>query len=301
MPSSKFKEFLTLRSALPRPGPNDPVPSTAARRRMFLDSAPAAAGVEPITVVANGVTCEYVTSRESDPDRRLLYLHGGGFTVGSHISHRRIAADLAKFSGTSVLNVNYRLAPEHVYPAQLEDAVQAYEWMLDNGPTGTGPASSTVVAGDSAGGGLALALLLSLRDSGERTPNAAVTFSAWTDMAVQGKSVVTRAACDPIITSGLSLQMAAKSYLGGADARTPKASPAYADFTGLPPLYLNVGDNEVLLDDTLSVAAQASSAGVSVTLHVEPGGFHVYPFFVPDAPESMRLFGSVAEFLRDHQ
>lgn len=300
MPSTQFREFLARRGAIPPPNPNDPVPSIESRRRMFLDSAPAATGIKPLSVVANGVTCEYVTSPGSDPGRRMLYLHGGGFTVGSHVSHRRIAAELSKASGSSVLNVNYRLAPEHVYPAQLEDALAAYEWMLANGPTGTGRGRSTFVAGDSAGGGLALALLLSLRDSGKPAPNAAVTFSAWTDMAVQGKSVVTRARRDPVITSGLGLEMAARSYLGGADPRTPRASPAYADFTGLPPLYLNVGDDEVLLDDTLSVAARASSAGVPVTLHVEPGGFHVYPYFVPDAPESTRTFESVAEFLRGH-
>jgi len=267
---------------------------------MFLDSAPAATEIEPLSVVANGVTCEYLASPGSDAGRRMLYLHGGGFTVGSHVSHRRIAAELSRATACPVLNVNYRLAPEHVYPAQLEDALAAYEWMLANGPAGAGHARSTFVAGDSAGGGLALALLLSLRDSGKPMPNAAVTFSAWTDMAVQGKSVVSRARRDPVITNALGLEMAARSYLGDADCRTPTASPAHADFTGLPPLYLNVGDDEVLLDDTLSVAARASSAGVPVTLHVEPGGFHVYPYFVPDAPESTRTFESVAEFLRGH-
>ena len=154
------------------------------------------------------------------------------------------------------------------------------------------------VAGDSAGGGLTLALLLALRDRGETQPNGAITLSAWTDMTASGYSVAGRARRDPLMTGPDALAMAASRFLGSADPRLPYASPVFGSFEGVAPLFMNVGDDELLLDDTLRVAERASRAGVDVTLHVQPEGFHVYPLFVPDAPESRHAIEAIANFIR---
>jgi acetyl esterase/lipase len=195
---------------------------------------------------------------------------------------------------------DYRLAPEAAYPAQLDDALAAFAWARENGPSGASSATSMFVAGDSAGGGLTLALLITLRDRGLDLPNAAVTLSAWTDMTMSGATLRTRASRDPILADATAMTGAVQGYLQGADPRTPAASPVHAHLQGLPPLFMVVGDEEVLLDDTLRVAANASGAGVDVNLHVEAGAFHVYPWFVPQAPESIRAIEAAGAFLKAH-
>ena len=301
MRSSELQDFLDLRAEMPTLKPGDPMPDIETRRRGFDASIPPAQeDVRAVPVTVNEIPCEWVLAPGAANGRRLLYLHGGGYSIGSIRSHRRIAADLSRASGCAVLNVDYRLAPENTCPAQLEDAHKTFAWLRENGPTGVSEAQSMFVAGDSAGGGLTLALLISLRDNGLAQPAAAATFSAWTDMTASGASVKTRARRDPIIGTSLALGTAAASFLGTTDARSPKASPVFADFTGSAPLYLNVGDDEVLLDDTLRVAARAADAGVEVVLQVEPGAFHVYPLFVPDAPESKRAIEGIATFFQQH-
>jgi acetyl esterase/lipase len=301
MLSKELQAFLDLRAQMPRPKPGAPMPDIEIRRKGFDATAPAAPEDTRIaSVSAAGVPCEWVTAPGVDHATRLLYLHGGGYSVGSVRSHRRIAADLSRAAGCAVLNVDYRLAPENTCPAQLDDALSAYGWMKANSPADTAPATTTFVAGDSAGGGLTLALLVALRDRGLPQPAAAATFSAWTDMTVTGSSVVTRVARDPIIGGGVGLKPATAGFLGSTDSRSVQASPVFADYKGIAPLYMNVGDEEVLLDDTLRVASRASEAGVRVSLHVEPGAFHVYPFFVPEAPESKRAIATAAAFLRRH-
>jgi acetyl esterase/lipase len=201
-----------------------------------------------------------------------------------------------------VLNLDYRLAPESPFPAAAEDALAAYHWMLENSPAGIGRAVQLFIAGDSAGGGLALATMMALRDAGDPMPSACVTMSAWTDLAVTGATLETRAAVDPIIPGNPeAMRQMVSAYLGTADPRTPFASPLYGDFSGLPPLLMQVGDDEVLLDDTLRVAERARAAGVDVTLHVEPGAFHVYQWLAPDAPESHAALEQIGAFVRAHR
>ena len=300
MASKEFEEFRTAWAAMPMP---DPPPDLETRRRGLEDAAPPTPDDIQVTPVdAGGVPADWVLAPEAEGDRRLLYLHGGGFSLGSALSHRRLAADLSRASGCAVLNADYRLAPEHEYPAAVDDALAAYIWMMERGPEGEGRARSAFVAGDSAGGNLTLALLLAVRDRGITPPAAAIAISPVTDLTLTGASLKTRVARDPIISEAAvaNLPDMVATYLGSADLKAPLASPLFAELHDLPPLYMNVGDDEVLLDDTLRFAARAADAGVDVTLHVEPAGFHVYPYFVPDAPESRFTIRRMGEFIRHH-
>lgn len=272
------------------------------RRRGMDDMAPPAPDDISVTPVdAAGVPADWVCAPGADPDRRLLYLHGGGYVLGSRISHRRLASDVSRAGGCAVLIIDYRLAPETPFPGAVDDALAALRWLRMHGPAGPGNATALYVAGDSAGGGLALATLIAARDAGAPLPNAAMTLSAWTDLAATGASIETRAEADPLISGGPEpLIEMARNYLGAADAATPLASPLYADLRGLPPLLMQVGDDEVLLDDTLRVAERARAQGVDVTLHVALGAFHVYPLFAPDAPESRAALAQIGAFVREH-
>ena len=254
-----------------------------------------------ITAVdANGVPGEWITVAGSDPNRRLLYVHGGGYVIGSAATHRRLCEDIAAASGCSILNLDYRLAPEHPFPAAVDDAVAGLRFMQENGPDGPGAAESAFVAGDSAGGGLTLATLLAARERGVAMPNAAIGISAWTDMAVTGESITTRADADPLITDAAMIKQMAAAYVGGGDAEDPLASPVYADYAGLPPLLLQVGDAEVLLDDTRRVAERASAAGVDVTEEVWDEMFHVWHAFAPMLPEGREAIARIGEFVKQH-
>jgi acetyl esterase/lipase len=222
----------------------------------------------------------------------LLYLHGGGYFACSAVTHRSITSWFAK-AGFSVFVPDYRLAPEHPYPAAVEDAEAAYLALLDQGHD----AGNIVVAGDSAGGGLTLALLLRLRDRLHRLPASAALFSPWTDLAGTGASVKTNATRDAMFT-GAGLTAAAAFYLGRTSARTPLASPLYGDLRGLPPLLIHVGARELLRDDSTRLAERAQEAGVRVTLRVWPVVPHVWQLlhrFVPEGRESLR---ETAAFLR---
>ena len=254
-----------------------------------------------ITAVdANGVPGEWITVADSDPNRRLLYVHGGGYVIGSAATHRRLCEDIAAASGCSILNLDYRLAPEHPFPAAVDDAVAGLRFMQENGPDGPGAAESAFVAGDSAGGGLTLATLLAARERGVAMPNAAIGISAWTDMAVTGESIATRADADPLITDAAMIKQMAAAYVGGGDAEDPLASPVYADYAGLPPLLLQVGDAEVLLDDTRRVAERARAAGVDVTEEVWDEMFHVWHAFAPMLPEGREAIVRIGEFVKQH-
>jgi acetyl esterase/lipase len=276
------------------------VPSIEERRsaldRMSPDAPP---DVQVIAVTADGVPCDWLVAPNADVNRRALYFHGGGYVGGSPRSHRRLAADVGRAAACAVLTVGYRLAPEHPFPAALDDARTAWRWMQENGPAGLAPASASFVVGDSAGGGLALALLLALRDAGETLPRAAVTLSAWTDLALTAPSLQTRDGIDPLM-SGTSLNDNVPAYLGDIDPRTPLASPLYGELGGLPPLLMQVGDHEVLLDDTLRFADKARAAGVVVTLEVEPEAFHTYQSFAAMVPEARQAIERIGEFIRAH-
>jgi acetyl esterase/lipase len=226
-------------------------------------------------------------------DAAVLYLHGGGYVIGSPRSHRHLAAAIARAAGTPALLPDYRLAPEHPFPAALEDAVAAYEWLLARGIA----PERIVVAGDSAGGGLTVATLLALRDRGLPTPAGGVCISPWTDLTCSAGSYKTKAAVDPIVESA-SITMMAQAYLGHGDRRTPLASPLFADLRRLPPLLIQVGSDEVLLDDALGLGARATAAGVDARVEEWPAMVHVWPWFLGMLDEADRAIGVIGEFVR---
>ncbi len=205
---------------------------------------------EPVD--AGGVPAEWIAAPGAAPERVIYHLHGGSYVIGSINSHRELISRLSRAAGARALAIDYRLAPENPFPAAVEDATTAYRWLLS---TGVDPAR-VVIAGDSAGGGLTVAALLALRDAGDPLPAAAVCLSPWVDMEGLGESMTTKAELDPVIQSEKVLE-GAKAYLAGADPRTPLAAPLYADLTGLPPLLIQVGSSETLVDDATRLAGRA--------------------------------------------
>ena len=223
----------------------------------------------------------------------ILYFHGGGYYFCSPRSHRSIVFGLATRSRAPAFSLDYRLAPEARFPAALDDALAAYRHLLADGT----PPQSIVISGDSAGGGLALATLVALRDKGDPLPAGGVLFSPWTDLGASGASIRTNDGADPMF-SGPAIGRAAKLYLGDTPATHPYASPVYADLHGLPPLFIQVGSTEVLLDDARRVAETARSAGVSVELQIWPNMPHVWQIFTPFIPEARRALDGAAAFVR---
>jgi monoterpene epsilon-lactone hydrolase len=247
-------------------------------------------------VSAGGVDGEWIAGSDAHHDKAILYFHGGGFRLGSVSSHRELIARIAEASGCRVLAINYRLAPEHRFPAPLEDAIAAYGWMIDQGLS----PENIAFAGDSAGGNLVLAAMLGLRERGAPLPAAAVLMSPWTDLAVTGESYVSRADADPIHQRPMILALA-KNYLGNdGDPRDPMASPLYADLTGLPPLLIQVGDRETVLDDSVMFADKARAAGIDVELQIWDGMIHVFQMFASELAEARQAIDSIAKFLKRH-
>ena len=275
-------------------------PTVQGVREMMASSvftAPAPAGIRTIKARALVVPCEWVCAPGADPNKRILYLHGGGYAAGSLDTHRALCGDISVASGASVLNVDYRLAPEYPAPAQFEDALLAYRWMLDNGPLGEDEASHAFVAGDSAGGGLGLAVLQGIRDAGVRAPDAAVLISPWTDMTGSGASMRSNADKDPMVGYGL-LSWMAGMVVGEGDPKNPRVSPLFGDYKGLPPMLIQVGENETLLDDSLRAADRAREAGVDVTLESWPDVIHVWHALGHGVPEASQGINRVGEYLR---
>lgn len=225
--------------------------------------------------------------------RCILYLHGGAYIAMSAKTHRAITSRLGAWSNACLFALDYRLAPEHPFPAALDDALAAYRALIAAGM----PASRMVVAGDSAGGGLTLALLLALRDAADRLPAGAVLFSPWTDLAATGNSIIANDAADPLF-HGSWLAPTARHYLGDTPATNPLVSPVYADLTGLPKLFVQVGDTEVLLDDSRRVIENAKRDGVEATLQVWPGLPHGWQIFAPILPEARAALRDAAAFIQ---
>jgi acetyl esterase/lipase len=241
----------------------------------------------------NGEWIEPIAADHKAWQRCILYLHGGGYILLSPMTHRPITTRLAAWSEARLFALDYRLAPEHPFPAAVDDALAAYHALLGQGIK----PDRIVVAGDSAGGGLALALLLALRDAGEPLPAGAVLFSPWTDLAATGRSIVENAQSDAFLT-GTLIAPVARYYLGDAPATNPLASPFYGDLTGLPPLLFQVSDSEVLLDDSRRVVDNAKRAGVDVTLRIWHGLPHVWQYFARILPEGKRALDEAAMFIR---
>jgi monoterpene epsilon-lactone hydrolase len=265
------------------------------RRAATASVAQAPAGARVAAADASGVPAEWVTAAGVAAGRVIMYLHGGAYQLGSPATLRHLVALLSAAAQAQAFSVDYRLAPEHPFPAAIDDAVAAYRWLL---ATGHDPAS-IAIAGDSAGGGLALATLVALRDSGDRLPAAAVAMSPWTDLALTGESLRTRADVDPMLTPA-GMPQTAELYLAGADSRHPYASPLYADLHDLPPTLIHVGDAEVILDDSTRFAARARLAGVNVTLEIWDEMPHVFQAFAGLLPEADQAVARIGSWVREH-
>lgn len=292
MPSPQHEAIVTMLQSQPLP---TEMPSPVALRALFeamASSFPAPAGVRTTPAELGGVRGEWIEMPESSPDRVVLYLHGGGYLIGSINTHRSLVARIARDAAARCFSLDYRLAPENPWPAAVEDAVAAYRGLV---ASGVAP-GRIVIAGDSAGGGLTLATLLSLRDAGDVLPAAGICLSPWTDLEGTGASHFDPDIHDPMVNLP-GLQLMGQLY-AGANVRNPLASPLHGDFRGLPPLYILVGTREMLLDDSLRVADKARAAGVPVQLEKGEGLIHVWPMFGDDVPEAAEAVRSIGAFVR---
>ncbi|MBN2026113.1 MAG: alpha/beta hydrolase [Actinobacteria bacterium] len=230
----------------------------------------------------------------ADKDRVLLYIHGGGWVVGSINSHKRIAGEIAKVAGCRALMVDYRLAPEHKFPAAVDDCVASYRWLLSQGYR----PENIVIAGDSAGGGLTMSTLVALRDAGDPLPAAGMLLCPGTDMTLEGGSIISNARKDAMLNEKIA-RMWAGLYIGDADPRDPLASPVYANLEGLPPLYIQAGSGEIILDCARQMAEAAESCSVPVELDIFDEMFHDWQLFFNFIPEGRDAVDRLGRFCRE--
>ena len=242
----------------------------------------------------DGVKAVSIATAESRPDRHILYLHGGGHVAGSPKIYRDFSWRIAAAARARVLMTYHRLAPEHPYPAAIEDAADAYRALVAGGAD----PRAMALMGESAGGGLVLGVLLKLRDEGTPLPAAAVTISPWTDLALSGSSYGQNDDADPMLSRADSVGLAS-CYLGGTDPRTPYASPIYGDPTGLPPTLIQVGSDEILLDDSVQMAARMRAAGCAVELEVWPRMPHAWHVWARVMPEARAAIARIGAFVQD--
>lgn len=251
-------------------------------------------GVDYVEVSANGISCLWAIPHNVDKNRALLCTHGGGYMVGSMYSHRKMFGHIAKEIGCPALIVNYKLAPENVHPGPVNDCVTAYKWLLDQGVL----PENIVFVGDSAGGALAITTLLAARDQGLPLPAASLPISPWVDMEITGDTVNSNEEKDFFVKRSVIETMSA-AFLGeGGDRQDPLANPLYADLKGLPPLYIQVGGDEALLDDSRNIAKRAKEAGVEVKIDVFPEMQHVFHFLAGTAPEADEAIQKMAVWAR---
>ena len=263
--------------------------------RKMLSRAPAypkPADISWEPVDAAGVPAEWVIPDDCVAGRAVVYLHGGGYATGTLDSSRALSCHLARATRARVLAVDYRLAPEHPFPAAVEDALAAYRFVRSAGHA----PGELALCGYSSGGGLALASLVALRDLGEPMPAAGVCLSPWTDLTLSGESIQANAATDPMV-SATTLALMADAYLGELDRRSPTASPLFADLVGLPPLLVQVGAGELLLDDSARFAERAQAAGVEITLERWEDVFHVWHAFADLLPEARDAIAAIGAYL----
>jgi monoterpene epsilon-lactone hydrolase len=294
MASQELTMIVNMLKARPT-GAEPTVAEMRAGFELMTSLLPVAADVTREPVGADGVPAEWVVAPGAVTERVILYLHGGGYVVGSINTHRELASRLSRAAAARVLLIDYRLAPEHPHPAAVEDSTAAYRWLLS---IGIQP-SRIVIGGESAGGGLTVATLVALRDAGLPLPAAAVCLSPWFDLEGIGESMTTKAAVDPLIQVDGLRKMAAL-YLAGQDPRTPLAAPLYANLSGLPPLLIQVGTAEVLLDDSTRLAERARKAGVNVTLEPWEGMIHGWHIFAMMLPEARQAIDRIGAFVVEH-
>jgi acetyl esterase/lipase len=286
-------EIIALRQLIAsRPRADD-----IAQRRRDIDARgvqnrlPSDVTVEPVS--ADGVKAEWTVTPDADRSKAVLYLHGGGYVIGSLDSHRHLAAEVGRAARARTLAIDYRLAPEHPFPAAVDDALAAYRFLL---ASGVQPGGITI-AGDSAGGGLVVAAMLAIRDAGLEQPACGWAISPWVDMEAIGDSMASKAAIDPTVQKTGILDMA-KHYLNDADPRSPLAAPLYANLHGLAPLLIQVGAAETLLDDAVRLAQVAGAADVAVDLQIWPEMIHVWHVYHPQLAAGRRAIAVGGEFAR---
>ena len=296
MPSQAMQDVIDALRDRQKASAGQAPPTLEQRRAAFTPGDrlhPVPDDVQVTDVTAGGVPAHWLTAPGADAGRVLLFLHGGGYELGSLRSDGELAARLARASGMRVLFPEYRLAPEHPFPAAIDDVLAAWHWLRTDQDLSAG---SIAVAGDSAGGGLTVALLVATRDAGQALPAAAVLMSPTVDLTSSGASMTERAEQDPVSTPAMLRQFAA-GYLAGADPKTPLASPLFASLSGLPPLLIQVGTADLLLSDSERLATAAAQAGVDVILEIGEGLPHVYQILL-GTPEAAEATEQIGRFLR---
>lgn len=293
MASPEFHALQEKLAQAPVPPPPGSIQELRDRIDANMGNLPLAEGTSAAEVDAGGVHTIVCTRKGGDDDPLFLYFHGGGYRIGSALAYRAYGSHLAKAANARVVLVDYRLAPENPFPAGVDDAMTVYRWALDAGT----PASRIVIGGDSAGGGLTAALLLAARDAGLPLPAGGVLLSPWIDMTMSGASYETRSEADKM-WSRTNAQAAAELYLGDHDPLDPLVSPMFADWAGMPPLLIQVGDAETLLDDAGTLATKAAAAGVDVEHHVYAEMPHVWQLSYPAYPEAVDAVTQIGEFVR---
>ncbi len=304
MPSQEYEQVVAMMREATEGMIGDLSSMSVAEQRAAMEQGafPLDDDVRVTTVDANGVPGEWVTTPGCDPNRRVLYVHGGGYVMGSLATHRRLCADIARAGGCAVLSLDYRLAPEHPFPAAVDDALAGLEYVWANGPAGAGEGDSVFVAGDSAGGGLTLAALIAARDRGMRQATGGICLSPWTDLAATPEELASEGLNDPTIPDNRVAITASQAwvdlYAGDADRTNPLVSPLYADYAGIPPLLLQTGAVEMICRDTTRLTAKARAAGVDVTEEIWDDMFHVWQAFAPMLPEGQQAIDNIGEWIR---
>jgi epsilon-lactone hydrolase len=292
MDGSEIDAVRALLSSKPRP-------VGWVQRRERLDEVgsvwPVADDVKLELVDLDGVPGEWSIAPGSDATRALMFFHGGGYCSGSILSHRRMVTEAGRAAGTRTLAVGYRLAPEHPFPAALDDALTAWRCLRNQGVA----AGRIALGGDSAGGGLTVALINRLRDAGEELPVCAWLVSPWTDLTMSGETLATKDAIDPIMHKGYLVELADAYLPSGTDRKDPQVSPLYANLTGLPPMLIQVGSAETLLADATRFAAAAGAADVPVTLEIWPHMIHAWHLWNAHLEPGRRALASAGSFIRE--
>jgi monoterpene epsilon-lactone hydrolase len=269
-------------------------------RRKRLDDVgsvwPVADDVKLTPVDVSGVPGEYSTVPGSDPSSILMFFHGGGYCSGSILSHRRLVTEAGRAAGVRTLAIAYRLAPEHPFPAGYDDVLTAWRFLRDRDI----PAARIAIGGDSAGAGLAVALISQLRAAPEELPACAWLISPWTDLTMSGSTLSTKDAIDPLIHKGYLDELATAYLPAGMDRKDPRVSPLYADLRGFPPILVQVGSAETLLDDATRFAAAAGAADVAVTLQIWPHMIHAWSLWNAHLEPGRRALASAGAFIREH-
>jgi acetyl esterase/lipase len=294
MPSKEYTAILELLNSMP----DTSGLSFEERRSNFetqVSQLPIAESVSYGPVSVEDIPAEWIVPEGTLGQDVLLYLHGGGYCLGSINTHRGLVSHIAKAAKIRALSIDYRLAPENPFPAAVEDTISAYKWLLSQGIAAT----SIIIAGDSAGGGLTVSTMVSLRENEISLPAAAVLISPWVDLALSGGSIISKADIDPMVSKEGLIDMA-EAYIGDSDLKAPLASPLYADLSGLPPILIQAGTAEILLDDAIRMADRAGKDGVDVTLNTAEDMCHVWHVFTSMLPEAIEAIGELARFIRKH-